>query len=412
LIERLHIKHFKSIHEVTIDTPLITLFLGPNGTGKSSVIQALGVLKNFLLNSNRPVEELFNLGYVRLGSLQDVVSQHAEGRAISISTDFKGEVSSAKHTLTLATPKSGSRWQSLEPLTDIDLEVEFPIPYAQNQQAPLTLRGPSGENWNLIWNGITLTATITLGPRTTDLGTALSELPTLHTNAILSIFIVPTSGAFFNTIYSIVGLPEKRTLLTIPESILPSILHQDPDLEERLSYYMEQIFAVRNVRARITYPNTSLVVGRRKIVSNIVNEGQGLNRAAYLLATTLAVPSGALLAIEEPENHLHPQAQSKTADILVRIVKDEKKQLLISTHSEHLLLGFLSAVARGDLAPKDISIYFTALDQAEMRTTFEKAEINDKGQIKGGLRDFFESDVQALSEALKNLGGKSGRNSS
>ena len=408
---KLHIKHFKSIHDATIDTPLVTLFVGPNGTGKSSVVQALGVLKNFLLNSNRSIDELFNLGYMRLGSLQDVVSQHIEGRKVSITAQIEGQLATSRYTLDLAT-KSASRIEALRELTVIDLKVEFAIPYPQNQQAQVSIRGPSGDSWTLSWNGITLTSTRTLGPQGTDLEKPLSELSALHTNAILSIFIVPTSGAFFNTIYSIVGLPEKRTMLTIPENILPTVLQQDADLEERLSYYMEQIFAVRNVRTKITYPNASLVVGRRKIASNIVNEGQGLNRAAYLLATVLAVPPGAFLAIEEPENHLHPQAQVKTADILVRIVKDEKKQLLISTHSEHLLLGFLSAVARGELSPKDICVYFTSLDQTEMRTTFEKAEINEKGQIRGGLQDFFESDVQALSDALKNLGGIAGRDSS
>jgi predicted ATPase len=401
LIDKLRIRNFKSIEEGDLDLCPITLIVGPNGSGKSSVIQALGVLKNFILNSNRSEEELYNLGYIRLGGHSEVAWQHQADRTISIMASITTQNLAAEFTIELGAVSS-SKLRSPKPIPSLQTVVKFTLPYAQNQQAKSVVNMAGRGQWVFVWNGITMSLESPAGSH----DKAFEDLTTLHTNAILSIFIVPTAGAFYNTIYSIVGVPDKRTLLTIPENVIPAIFQQDADLEERTSTYMEEIFDVRSVRAKIAYPNASIMVGRRRLASNIVNEGMGLNRIAFLLATILMTPRGSLIAVEEPENHLHPQAQARLADRLVHVVKNERKQLLITTHSEHLLLAFLSAIGRGELTPKDVAIYFSTLNPNDMRSTFERAIVNEKGQVKGGLKGFFETDVEALSDALKNLSGK------
>jgi predicted ATPase len=404
MINNIRIKNFKSIEYAEISIAPITLLIGPNASGKSSVIQSIAVLKNFFLNPARSLDEIFNLSYLRLGSYADVVSYHDTSRMISIGADIvKGEIRE-QYDLELG-PKSSSKLSISAPIK-VETKVEFTLPYSANQQdrKDVAIGQKTGK---LIWNGITLASE----PQNLMIDQDLQELYNLHYNAILSVFLVPTVIAFNNNLYPIVGLPDKRTLISIPDAMLVTMLQQDADLEEKMSTYMEEIFKIRDIRARLTYPNISVMVGRKRFATNIVNEGFGLNRIAALLATILATSRESIIAVEEPENHLHPEAQAKLAKVLVEVVKDENKQLIISTHSEHLLLGLLSEVGAGHLEPKDIAVYFSELKMPQMKSFFEKAEVNKSGQIRGGLEGFFEADIQALSEAIKSLSVVHGRDS-
>ena len=44
MIERLTVRTFKSLEDVTVDLGLVNVFIGANGSGKSNLLEALGVL--------------------------------------------------------------------------------------------------------------------------------------------------------------------------------------------------------------------------------------------------------------------------------------------------------------------------------------------------------------------------------
>lgn len=74
------------------------------------------------------------------------------------------------------------------------------------------------------------------------------------------------------------------------------------------------------------------------------------------------------------------------------------KQLLITTHSEHLLYGFLNLIAKKKLKKEDITIYYFA--KRNRKTEAKVLEIDENGRVKGGLPGFFEEEVKGLVEAL------------
>ena len=82
----------------------------------------------------------------------------------------------------------------------------------------------------------------------------------------------------------------------------------------------------------------------------------------------------------------------------------EKKQLIITTHSEHILFRLLSSVAAGDLALKDLAInYFEKKDGI---TEVTPLDIDEKGRVKGGLPGFFETELNELSTYIGALSGE------
>lgn len=94
---------------------------------------------------------------------------------------------------------------------------------------------------------------------------------------------------------------------------------QNPDIEEYVINACEEIFGV-GVRAKPTTPNTTKIVARltRWRAIDIVNEGGGLNRTAFMLGVMAAIPNDSLLLIEEPEANLHPSANTSYPRFLLK----------------------------------------------------------------------------------------------
>lgn len=89
----------------------------------------------------------------------------------------------------------------------------------------------------------------------------------------------------------------------------------------------------------------SLDVVTEDFTSALINEGTGLNQVVLLLATLIESPKNSVIGIEEPEIHLHPSAQSKLAKILLSMAMDNSKQIIFTTHSEHMVYPFLASIA-------------------------------------------------------------------
>ena len=69
---------------------------------------------------------------------------------------------------------------------------------------------------------------------------------------------------------------------------------------------------------------------------NIVSEGFGANSLIMLLLQLVSADKGATVMIEEPEIHLHPKAQAELASVLAEVALEEDKQVIMTTHSEHI----------------------------------------------------------------------------
>ena len=131
------------------------------------------------------------------------------------------------------------------------------------------------------------------------------------------------------------------------------------------------------------------------------NEGYGSNQLTYMLFQLAKTPEGGLDMIEEPELHLHPYAIARLADLLTEEAVKSDKQLLMTTHSEHLLLGLLNNVAEGKLPHTDLVVLSTSLTEHGARV--ERVNINEEGLAEGGLPGFFDATLEAQRRHLDAL---------
>ena len=139
---------------------------------------------------------------------------------------------------------------------------------------------------------------------------------------------------------------------------------------------------------------------------NIAGEGFGTNSLIQLLHQLIIADHGATVLIEEPEIHLHPKAQADLAEVLAETAKAEDKQIIMTTHSEHVLSRLLTLVAEKNLSPDELAIYsFQKDDRGECSAT--EIEVTELGQVTGGLTGFFDANLDEMDRYVKALQNQS-----
>nr|MDO8132612.1 AAA family ATPase [Candidatus Njordarchaeum guaymaensis] len=177
-------------------------------------------------------------------------------------------------------------------------------------------------------------------------------------------------------------------------------------MEAKISKWIERITGVKVSaelvpQRRITVRAQSMLPQNREVRVNIVNEGYGSNQLVHLMTQIALAPEGSSICIDDPEIHLHPKAQAELAEVLLEIAREQQKQIILTTHSEHILFRFLSSVAEGKLTPDELAIYdFVKKDGVTME---RRLKIDERGTLEEGLPGFFEADIDELKKYLEAL---------
>ena len=129
------------------------------------------------------------------------------------------------------------------------------------------------------------------------------------------------------------------------------------------------------------------------VPASIVNEGFGINQLLYMLTICLHSPFK-IVAIEEPEIHLHPSMVRELALAMAEIAMTRNRRLIVSTHSEAFVVALLSQIAAGKISVDDVS--FILAENPEGNTSLTPQTATPKGQIEGGLQAFMASEAEDL----------------
>ena len=124
---------------------------------------------------------------------------------------------------------------------------------------------------------------------------------------------------------------------------------------------------------------------------SMVNEGFGVNQLAYMLTVCL-YSKYKIVAIEEPEIHLHPSMVRNLVHAMADIASKHGKRFVVSTHSEVFVVSLLAQIAAGEVSVDDVSFILAEKEDGESRFTRQEAKPN--GQIEGGLDSFVASPVR------------------
>jgi predicted ATPase len=120
---------------------------------------------------------------------------------------------------------------------------------------------------------------------------------------------------------------------------------------------------------------------------NVKDVGVGVSQVIPVIVAALFAQSGHIVIVEEPESHLHPLAQSKLAELLAQVSKERNVQFIVETHSEHLFRRMQTLIAKQQITPSDAAMYFVERDGKT--ATMRPLEVDDFGRVKNWPEGFF-----------------------
>jgi len=347
MLTKLIIENYKSIERAELYFSKINLLIGPNGSGKSSVLESaeiMGFKRNYippisstLINSSVIIERFKGIKF-----FDSLIYTHSTNKKILISGKFENSIiSTIEVRLALEQGERKITTQaSLGSSVDVEISRILHILKA-NRRIERRLHGVTGNTYNI---------------NTTN-AHQLFYYACYRTEFKENIQMI-------REFYSRYGLHDVRWVPT-----------------ERQNEY--EIIA--------TTPEGVDV--------NLADAGAGLAALFPIVVALSFYPEGSTVFIEHPEMHLHPKLQYELAEFFLTVSEKRNYQLIIETHSEHLLYGLLNAVAQKRLKPDELTVYSTKKENG--KSVFEKMIVHEDGSLEGNLSDFLEADIDAFLDWLK-----------
>ena len=366
MIESLALSNFKCFKDVLVPLRDLTVLSGINGMGKSTCIQAMLMLRQSVLEANgtKLVADL-NGSLVRLGLAEDVLFDKAE----------------EEDTIALAIHEDGA-------------ERRYTFSYAQGAKLLQPGKGSKAakRGSRLFGEDFYYLAAERLGPRNSFPSSDMGDR-TLNP--------IGNSGEYC------AWLLARHERDKIEQA---SLYHPDPDTLHELRSQVEAWLSEISQSARVHLSehaamdliNLQFSFIRDGVSSNRyrpTNVGFGLTYTLPIFVASLLANPGGLLIVENPEAHLHPKGQAIVGRFLA-MVAASGVQVILETHSDHLLNGVRIAAKRKLIAPDQVALNFFQPSTDAQSTEVVTPVMDQDGRLDQWPEGFFDEWENGLAELL------------
>ena len=129
---------------------------------------------------------------------------------------------------------------------------------------------------------------------------------------------------------------------------------------------------------------------------NLIDVGYGVSQALPLLTELLREDAPSMFLLQQPEVHLHPNAQAALGSLFCSLAGPER-QLIVETHSDFILNRVRMDVRdkKTALEPEDVSILY--FEPGELDVTIHSLGLDKDGNVLNappGYRDFFMAEMR------------------
>lgn len=409
MITEFKVENFKSLKRASIKLGRITVLTGANNSGKSSFLYSLLALKNTVSNPNQSLDACLTLPFINLGGFKETVYLKDEELQMSFEITFKEGESSVSYQLRIGKISSSIGINGLNPIK-FNSVIDISLPYPGNKTISETINIFEGLKASVEWNGFIAKNVVLNSKRLEENPTDINEQNQVnkYSDQLIKLFYLPLSHfakidyvpmrrGFTQPYYNPVPLSSQVT----NEEEIASLLGNDRDLAGKVAFYLEKI--VERSFSVYSPPGLATIFlqtmdKKNGFTSDLVNEGLGTNQLVTILAKILQ-KQNKFICIDEPEIHLHPTIIDRLVTVLVEMAEHEDKQFLVSTHSEHFMNSLLKHVSSKQIRPEDVSIYH--LNKERKETSVEQQKVNEDGQISGGLKNFYQSELENMKSFFK-----------
>lgn len=175
-------------------------------------------------------------------------------------------------------------------------------------------------------------------------------------------------------------------------------------LEQRVAWWLKELGLIASFEVRpITEDGTLFQVWVRRHARAaevlITDVGFGVSQILPVITLCYYAPEGSTVILEQPEIHLHPRVQAGLADIFVDVVQQRNVQIILESHSEHLLRRLQLRIAEERIASTDAALHFCMTEKGESHLI--PLELDLFGNIINWPKDFFGDDMAEMAAMQK-----------
>lgn len=399
MITHLTVRNFKALQQADVPLRPLSLFTGLNGMGKSTLMQVILLLKqSYQQQSMARLGLMLNGDLVEVGTAQDVLNVGAEEDEIAFS-------------LKLSDGKWPYYWQfSAASSTSDVLPLMVYTPdelYGFGHKDPqevlrMTVLSSAGRlpfnNQLFQYLNAERAAPQTAYPTSSSEVMQRRQLGkhgeyTAHFLAAFGDEVLPFANMLF---------PEKAALEAVDQTGKTSLRNQVSAWLGEISpgLLLDATAHPDFGLARVGYRFPTTLGYTRSFRST--NVGFGLSYILPVLTAILSARPGSLLLIENPESHIHPRGQSRLGELLALAAQNDV-QLLVETHSDHLLNGIRVAVKKYRLDPDRVGLYFferAPVAEGGHHSIIRQPQLDQNGRISFWPEGFFDEWDNNLMELL------------
>lgn len=167
-------------------------------------------------------------------------------------------------------------------------------------------------------------------------------------------------------------------------------------LEERVAKWLKDLGLIEHFEVRPITPSGKLFqvwVQRSSTAPEVLITDVGFGVSQILPVITLCyyAPEGSTLLLEQPEIHLHPFVQAGLADVFIDAIKTRHIQIILESHSEHLLTRLQRRIAEEVLLHDQAALYFTRNENGVSR--LDALHLDEYGNITNWPQNFFGDEM-------------------
>jgi predicted ATPase len=175
-------------------------------------------------------------------------------------------------------------------------------------------------------------------------------------------------------------------------------------VEEYVAYWLRELNLIHSFNVKPITKDSNLYqvwikMSPRSSDVLITDVGFGVSQILPILTLCYYVPPGATIIMEQPEIHLHPTVQAGLADVIIDAIKIRNIQVIIESHSEHLLRRLQRRIAEEQISEKDTALYFSEIEGGVSQ--LRELEIDLFGNITNWPKGFFGDDFGEIAAMAK-----------
>ena len=373
MIRSLRLQNYKCFENQFLEFKGLTFLSGLNGTGKSSVIQALLLLRqSFQQNLLQTTVLALNGDLVHIGTGKDALYEDAKENVIGFELTVEVE----------GVDKGIWRFNYEEEADVLDLISENS---SISNQVHLYVS-------NLFTDDFRYLQAERIGPR------RFFETSSFMVRQRKQLGPAGEYTAQFLDMFRDQNIYNEG--LSHPDAVSPALINQVDAWLGEVSPGAHITLSPNVITDTISLQYYFVAGNRVKSADyRAANVGFGITYVLPILVAVLSSEPGALLLIENPEAHLHPHGQVKMGELLA-LAASCGVQVVIETHSDHILNGIRLAVHGKKLSPDDVQLHYFQRNPQNGQAQIISPRIDKNGRIDQWPDGFFDEWEKSLSTLL------------